>query len=83
MTGTGALWMDLEAVCTGPLEWDVVTLPSGSWSEFEGIDSDLMRILKDIRRACVIIWCWADFDRSTDVREAAAHHLGVLHARFG
>ena len=83
MTKAGAVWMDLEAVCIGPLEWDVVTLPSVAWSEFDALDPGLMRLLKDLRSLCVATWCWADFDRSGEVAEAAVHHLDSLKARFG
>jgi len=83
VTDSGAIWMDLEAVCTGPLEWDVVTLPSSTWSEFGSLDADLMRLLGDLKSLCVTAWCWADLDRSAEMAEAAAHHLGVLRGRFG
>jgi thiamine kinase-like enzyme len=82
ITDAGALWMDLEAACTGPIEWDAVTLPSSTWPEFEDIAPDLMRLLKDLRRLSVTAWCWADLDRSAEVAEAAAHHLEALKARF-
>ena len=82
ITGAGARWMDLEAVCVGPLEWDVVTLPSATWSTFEGLDPGLMRLLKALRSVCVATWCWADLDRSAEVADAAVHHLDTLKARF-
>lgn len=83
ITRSGPLWMDLEAVCSGPLEWDVVTLPRSAWSEFPGLDPELMALLGQLRSLCVAIWCWADFHRSAETAEAATYHLGRLKARFG
>ena len=83
ITESGAVWMDLEAVCLGPLEWDVITLPRIARSQFKGVDANLMRFLADVRSLCVATWCWADYDRSTDIREAAIHHLDALKTRFG
>src|SRR5205085_12243127 len=82
ITGSGATWMDLDDVCTGPLEWDVASLSSDAWSEFGGIDRDLTSLLADLRSLCVSVWSWADFERSADAREAAIYHLEELKARF-
>ena len=78
----GAIWMDLEAACLGPIEWDVVNLPVATWSQFSGIDAALMRLFADVRSLCVGVWCWAEFDRSAATAEAAVYHLGELKARF-
>jgi hypothetical protein len=82
LADSGAIWMDLEAACLGPIEWDVVNLPVASWSRFSGIDTDLMRVFADVRSLCVAVWCWAEFDRSAATAEAAIYHLGELKARF-
>jgi Phosphotransferase enzyme family len=78
INGSGAIWMDLESACSGPLEWDVVSLPMATWPAFNGIDADLMRLLAEVRSLCVAVWCWAEFDRSEAAAEAAVHHLGKL-----
>jgi Ser/Thr protein kinase RdoA (MazF antagonist) len=83
ITNSRAVWMDLEAACIGPIEWDVVNLPTATWSRFRGINADVMRLFADVRCLCVAVWCWAEFDRSAATREAAIHHLGKLKARFG
>jgi len=75
-----AVWMDLEAACIGPIEWDVVNLPTATWSQFSGINADLMQLFADVRSLCVAVWCWAEFDRSAETAEAAIHHLGKLKA---
>jgi hypothetical protein len=83
ITDSGAVWMDLEAACVGPVEWDVVNLPIATWSEFPAIDADFMRLFVEVRSLCVAVWCWAEFDRSAATAEAAVHHLERLKTRFG
>jgi hypothetical protein len=82
VSGSGAIWMDLEAACFGPLEWDVVNLPVATWPEFTPVDPSLMRLFADVRSLCLAVWCWAEFDRSPETSEAAIHHLANLKIRF-
>ena len=83
VVGSGAIWMDFESVCLGPLEWDVGFLPAATWPEFTGLDRSLISLLADVRSCCVATWCWAEFDRSAATKEAAVYHLGELKRRFG
>jgi hypothetical protein len=78
MTATGAVWSDLEAVCRGPLEWDLCDKPPAFLSAFDGVDARLLDELGALRRACVAVWCWADAGRSAGIREAAAYHTARL-----
>ncbi len=82
VTSSGAIWLDLEAVCIGPIEWDVVFLPGATWRQFPQIDEALMRLLADVRSLCVAVWCWADFDGNAPTRDAAIYHLGELKGRY-
>ena len=82
ITNSGAIWMDLEFVCVGPIEWDIGFLPAATWSEFGEIDTARIQLFADVRALCVATWCWAEFDRSVATKEAATHHLGKLKARF-
>jgi len=79
---SGAIWMDLEAACIGPREWDVVNLPAATWSEFGALDAALLRLFAKVRLLCVAVWCWAEFERSAATAEAAIYHLERLKARF-
>ena len=79
---SGAIWMDLDDVCFGPVEWDVASLPRDAWSEFPDINHELVALLANLRSLCVSVWCWADFDRSAETSEAAMHHLRRLKRRF-
>jgi hypothetical protein len=83
ITNAGPVWMDLESICCGPLEWDIINLPKETWSEFSGLDGELMQLLMQVRSLCVAIWCWADFGRNDEISEAATYHLNKLKARFG
>jgi hypothetical protein len=74
--------MDLEAACLGPLEWDVVNLPTATWSKFGKLDDGLMHLFSDVRSLCLAVWCWAEFDRSAAASEAATYHLAELKGRF-
>ena len=51
-TEAGVVWGDLEAVCSGPREWDVASLPESAWTAFDGLDLDLTRSLADLRSLC-------------------------------
>jgi Phosphotransferase enzyme family len=82
ITASGAIWMDLEAACLGPLEWDVVNLPAATWAEFSGLDLALVHLFAYVRSLCVAVWCWAEFERSAAAAEAAVYHLSELRRRF-
>ena len=77
ITRDGALWNDLEDVCLGPREWDIVWLPVADLSAFEPINRDLLSALRYLRSLCVSVWCWEKYDRP-EKREAAEYHLRYL-----
>ncbi|HLI67701.1 MAG TPA: phosphotransferase [Caulobacteraceae bacterium] len=80
MTADGPLWGDLESACRGPLEWDLVQLSPVARRLFEPYDRALLRRLSELRSVNVAVWCWADADRSRDVRAAGEHHLARVKA---
>ena len=82
ISGSRAIWMDLEAVCLGRLESDVVNLPAATWPQFGALNPALMRLFANVLSLCVALWCWAEFERSKATQEAAIHHLGQLKDRF-
>ena len=75
MTPRGPAWCDLETACRGPLEWDLVQLPPAARRVFGPVDEGLLERLSELRSVTVAGWCWADADRSPEVREAAEYHL--------
>jgi hypothetical protein len=78
ITAAGPIWADLEAVCRGPLEWDLANKSPAFLAAFEGIDVALLDQLSALRRACSAVWCWADAGRSREIREAAEYHTARL-----
>jgi hypothetical protein len=80
LTPHGPLWLDLESVCSGPLEWDLCALPDCARSA--GHDRDLLAVLRTLRSACVVAWCAAKAPQSPADAEAVAYHLVRLKAEI-
>lgn len=80
ITPAGAIWADLEAVCRGPLEWDLTHKPAAFVAGFDGVDPALLDRLSRLRSACSAVWCWADAGRSPEIRAAAEYHTDRLRA---
>jgi Ser/Thr protein kinase RdoA (MazF antagonist) len=72
------LFIDFEAACTGPVEWDLAYLPDEARAAFPGCDQQLLGRLRQAISFCVAAWCWAQIGRAPEVDEAALHHLEVL-----
>jgi hypothetical protein len=81
MTPAGAIWADLETACQGPLEWELTSLPPAGRVAFGALDAPLFERLSQLRSLTVAVWCWADADRSPDIRAAAEYHLRRLRRR--
>ena len=78
VTARGAILIDFEDACLGPPELDIAGLPPEAWSVFADADQGLVARCAELRSVCVAVWCSADPERSDEVREAAAHHLGLV-----
>jgi hypothetical protein len=74
VTANGPRWIDLEAVCVGPLEWDVAFLSEDAASLFPEVDARLLELLRTLNSARVATWCWARADVS-DMRKHGEYHL--------
>lgn len=79
-TPEGPCWIDFEAACLGPLEWDVACLGGEALRHFPHLDHDLLGLMGRLRSLCVAVWCWMNPDRAPELREAAEHHLHRLRA---
>jgi Ser/Thr protein kinase RdoA (MazF antagonist) len=77
-TDKGPLFIDFEAACTGPREWDVAYLPEEARGSFPECDEQAIELLRKAISFCVAAWCWAQPGRATEVDEAALYHLDVL-----
>lgn len=73
-TANGVRWIDLEAVCVGPLEWDVAFLPEETARLFPEVDAVLLVLLRTLNSARVATWCWARADVG-DMRKHGEYHL--------
>jgi Ser/Thr protein kinase RdoA (MazF antagonist) len=82
-TDEGPLLIDFEAVCAGPRAWDVAHLDRTALAAFPDLEPALVDRFRLAVSFAVAAWCCAQPDGPTVVREAAAHHLGVLRERFG
>jgi len=80
----GPRWIDFESACLGPQEWDLTVLPDEVAARyFEGIDWNLLRLLRQMRSLCVAVWCWVDPDRAPVLRQAGTYHLALLKGLNG
>jgi Ser/Thr protein kinase RdoA (MazF antagonist) len=77
-TGTGLRWMDFEAVCLGPAEWDAASMPAGTEAWLPDLDAALLGVLRRMRQVCLVIWCWNQYARTTEIARAAEFHLARL-----
>lgn len=73
-TPSGLRWIDLEAVCVGPLEWDLAFLPGEAVASFPEADLELLRLLRTLNSARVASWCWLRAEVA-EMRKHGEHHL--------
>jgi molybdopterin-guanine dinucleotide biosynthesis protein A len=74
-TPAGPRWIDLDTVCTGPLEWDLAHLPDEAAALFPERDEALLEVMRLLVSAEVAVWCWRAYGRAPEVDEAARFHL--------
>lgn len=77
VTAVGPALVDFEAVSNGPAEWDLASMPDGVAEAFEGIDTNLLALLRLLNSARVATWCWAFADHPR-MRAHGEHHLAVV-----
>jgi Ser/Thr protein kinase RdoA (MazF antagonist) len=78
LTADGGLrWIDFEAACQGPLEWDLASVDSKIAEEFPEADATLLAHLRLLNSARVAIWCWAKADVAS-MRLHGEHHLALV-----
>lgn len=79
-TAEGPRWMDFEAACLGPIEWDLTALGSDGLGCYPNANLDVLELMRRVRSLCVAVWCWAKPQRAPKLRQAAEHHLQRLRA---
>jgi hypothetical protein len=75
---SGVRWLDFEAACMGPKEWDLAALDEEGVSAYGPADQSLLALSRTARLFCIVTWCWTQPDRAPEVREAAEYHLAHL-----
>jgi Phosphotransferase enzyme family len=83
VTPDGLRWVDLEATCVGPLEWDLAFLPDGALEVFADVDHELLELLRTLNSARVATWCWARADHEVMRRHGEFHLDQVRRASRG
>ena len=82
-TLSGPVFVDFEAVCSGPVEWDLGFLPEQAREAFPERDQALIASLREAISFCVAAWCWAQRGRAPEIDAAADFHLDVLRRTAG
>lgn len=77
------LWVDLEAACLGPVEWDLSALDEEDAAHFDETDPKRLALMRDLRSCRVASLCWMQAGRAPAIDEAAAWHLNHLKEGVG
>jgi len=62
-TRKGALFVDLETCCRGPVEFDIAHAPEDVGEHYPGTDQDLIDLCRILMRAMVTAWRWDHEDQ--------------------
>lgn len=75
-------FIDLETVCTGPIEWDLACLDEPAEDAYgASIRPRLLWVCRGMASVCTAALCWADVERG-DLREHAEWHLSHVKTRI-
>lgn len=75
------VFIDLETIQLGPVEWDLAHLEPEVAAAFPGEhDDDRLGICRIAVSAATATWCWGGLDRGPDMRTHAEHHLEVVRS---
>lgn len=58
VTADGIRWLDFESCCIGPLEWDLASQSPEVVPFYDGVDTDLLRLLRLLNSVRIATWCW-------------------------
>jgi hypothetical protein len=86
VTRDGPVWLDFEAACIGPGEWDLIGLPEEALSLFPETDRELLGWLRVLGSLYTCVWCWNKSGHSPKMLGPARFHLAFLYrerSRFG
>ena len=79
-----AVFIDLETVELGPLEWDLAHLDEEVVALYPAdLDRDLLQRCRTAISAATSTWCWQGIDRGPDMRSHAEQHLEIVRQKLG
>jgi hypothetical protein len=82
-TRSGALFIDLETCCRGPVEFDIAHAPEPVGELYPNVDQDLLSACRILVQAMVTTWRWDRNDQFPNGRRLAREWLGELRAEIG
>ncbi|MFI6290382.1 phosphotransferase enzyme family protein [Nonomuraea sp. NPDC050790] len=82
-TADGPLFIDLETVCRGPVEFDLAHAPEDVAAHYPGADPGLLADCRVLSLALVVSWRWDRDDRLPDGRARGREWLAQLRAALG
>lgn len=77
-TKDGLLFIDLETMCRGPVEFDLAHAPEEVDEHYPGIDEDLLRDCRILVLAMITAWRWDRHDQLPDGRQLGAEWFGQM-----
>ena len=80
-TTDGPVFVDLETLQLGPIEWDLAHLePEVAQHYPNAHDEGLLTVCRMGVSAATSTWCWGALDRGDDMHEHAKFHLEVVRS---
>jgi hypothetical protein len=79
-TENGALFIDLETCCRGPVEFDLAHAPEEVSEHYPGVDQDLLRECRVLVLAVVTTWRWDRGDQFPNGRRLGTEWLRRIRA---
>jgi len=79
-TTNGALFVDLETCCRGPVEFDLAHAPEEVSKHYPGVDQGLLRECRILVLAMITTWRWERGDQLPNGRQLAREWLSQLRA---
>ena len=82
-TEKGLLFVDLETLCRGPVEFDVAHAPEEVGQAYPAADQDLLRECRVLTLAVATTWRWDRNDQLPNGRQLGMEWLGQIRAATG
>ncbi|NIK57522.1 aminoglycoside phosphotransferase family protein [Kribbella shirazensis] len=79
-TKAGALFIDLETCCRGPIEFDLAHVPEAVCTHYPNVDQQLLDNCRQLVLAIVAAWRWDHTDQFPNGGYFGAELLRALHA---